>query len=48
MKIYFKGPGGWEFSVDRQPMPDNRFYITAALIALGMLLVTVLLYEVWR
>lgn len=51
MKIYFKSRHGREFRLEsnpREPMEIERFYTLAALAAGAMLLVTVLLYEVWR
>ena len=51
MKIYFKSRHGREFRLEskpREPMEIERFYTLAALTAGAMLLVTVLLYEVWR
>lgn len=51
MKIYFKSRHGREFRLEsnpREPMELERFYTLAALAAGAMLLVTMLLYEVWR
>lgn len=48
MKIYFKHPNGAEFSPNREPMERERFYTLVALAAFAMLLLTTLLWEVWR
>jgi len=51
LKIYFKSRHGREFRLEskpHEPIELERFYTPAALVAGAMLLVTVLLYEVWR
>ena len=42
MKIYFKSPSGWEFSLNREQMADGKFY-ALVLLAAGALFVALLL-----